>query len=257
MAALTAPWIYGGGLLLLRVAALTWLVPSLGGERLPIRIRLTVVLAIVLVVDLGLGGIAVPVPDDALTLGLTALRELLVGGGLGLAVRLVFAALESAGAIAGISMALSLNTQIDPSSGEESTSLGALFGVTGALVFLAMDGHHVVVRALVAHAEAFPVGVLDYAPPSASRVAEALGELSLTALVLAAPAVVATLLVNLALAFVARLVPSMNLFAVGLGLLILSGLASLAFEGDAIVRAVDEATLDLPRAMESWSGTAR
>ena len=75
------------------------------------------------------------------------------------------------------------------------------------------------------------------------------------ALQLAAPVIVTTLILNIGLAFVARTVPSANIFAIGLGAMIMAGLLALATQGDAIVILMERGLEQLPSDMVRLSGT--
>ena len=66
---------------------------------------------------------------------------------------------------------------------------------------------------------------------------------------LAAPAIVVTLTLNISMAFVSRAVPSVNLFGIGLGMLIMAGWMSLSVAGEAVVLTTGEAMKDLPQNM--------
>jgi flagellar biosynthetic protein FliR len=75
-----------------------------------------------------------------------------------------------------------------------------------------------------------------------------------TAVILASPVLVVTLLLNVALALISRVVPSVNLFGIGLGLLTFTGMVSLAFEGEAILVFVQRSIETLPSDMWNMSG---
>ena len=122
------------------------------------------------------------------------------------------------------------------------------------MIFVAMDGHHIVFVALFEHAERFPVGEIQLATVSLSAIAGAASELARTALMLAAPVVVVSLMVNMGLAFVSRVVPSVNLFGIGLSILLIAGLLALTGEGRALVQLVELRLQDLPERMVEMTG---
>ena len=71
---------------------------------------------------------------------------------------------------------------------------------------------------------------------------------------LAAPAVVTTLILNVALAFITRVVPTANLFGIGLGAMLLCGLLALSSQSDAVVILMGEGVEALPRRMMELTG---
>ena len=111
-----------------------------------------------LVLDFAMGLVVMPFPDSMLDLSLAVIREILYGVGMGLTIRLMLSAVEAAGAVCGINMGLSLNVFVDPTSGEETMTLGSIMGLCAALMFVALDGHHLVIETLMAHFKVFPIG---------------------------------------------------------------------------------------------------
>ncbi len=252
---MVAPLIFGGLLVFVRLSALTWWLPGLTLGRVPGRVRAMAVLTLATVLGLGLGMVSVPVPASPITMSVMVGREVLLGATMGFALRVVLAAVEVAGSLAGISMGLSLNLFVDPVSGDQSLQLGSLLGMMAALVFVALGGHRVMLLAFFQHMQAFPPGEALYTVPSAAVIGGQLGALSSTALQLAAPVIVVTLVLNIGLAFVTRAVPSVNLFGIGLGMLLLAGFMALGTQGEAIVAHMQQAVDELPQRMVELSGT--
>ncbi len=247
-----AGYVLGGLLLLTRLSLILAVVPGFTDQSLPARLKATIAILMTVVLDWGMGGIVVPMPTDIVTPLILFGREAIIGAGIGLAVRIIFAAVEGAGAVAGTSMALSLNVLLDPATGEQNLTLGTLLAMVATLAFVALDGHHHVIVSLVAHMEAYPVGASPVAV-DVDAIAQAGVRLAETALLLASPVVVVTLLIYVSLALVGRLVPSMNLFGVGLSLIIGAGFLAMSMEGDAIIAAMEQGLEGLPRAAEDLS----
>ena len=248
-AELLAPYILGAGLILVRLVALLLFVPGFGERDIPRRVRVILAIVLAVALDLALSVVAVPIPAEPLTLVLMVIRELIWGFGMGLVVHLIFASVSAAGAVASMKMGLGMSQFVDPASGENSLSLGALMGVAGALIFVTMDGHHVVIAALFSHLKRYPVGDVAFSLPSLPDMARAGSHLMTTAVLLAAPVIVVTLLTHAALGFVSRLVPSVNLFGIGLGLIILASIIALQQEGHAILRIMEREIEWLPDRM--------
>ncbi len=248
------PYLLGAAWLVVRVGALSMALPGFGPVGLPARARVLVVLMLSVAVDLAAGGVAVAAPTSALDVLAGLAREVLVGAGMGLAVRTVLAAVEGAGTVSTFSMALGLNMQVDPSTGDQRTSLTAVLGLVGAMIFVALGGHHLVFRVLVLQVRHLPPGSGGWLAPGPTEVAQAGAAVIGGGLLLAAPVVASTLLVNAALAFVARINPSVNLFAVGIGLLIVVGLVALAWSGGSIAQWIERGIDALPDLLGRWSG---
>lgn len=249
VADLLAPWLLGGGLILLRLAFMFAMVPAFGEREVPLRIRVIFAAVLAVVLDLALGGVYVPIPEDPFVLALMAGREAIYGFALGLMVHLIIAIASTAGAVASMTMGLGMSNMVDPVSGENSLSFGALLALGAALLFVTMDGHHIVIGALATHLRGAPVGRLTLGLPTMQTMMEVGDNLVRTAVLLASPAIVVTLLINVSMGFISRLVPSVNLFGIGLGLLILGALLALRQEGHALLRIVEIEMERLPDRM--------
>ncbi|MCB9728908.1 MAG: flagellar biosynthetic protein FliR [Deltaproteobacteria bacterium] len=251
---LISGYVLGAMLLMLRVLGAVWWAPSLGENQAPMQLRVGFALVVALVLDLGLGGLFIALPTTPLTLALLVGRELLLGLALGFAISLVLTAVESAGSLAALSMGLSFNVFVDPTSGNESLALGGLLRTAAALLFVILGGPNVMLLTVFEHLRHVPPGQLTMAIPTAQTLAFQFGNLATTALSLAAPVVIATLVLNIAMAFVTRVVPAANLFAIGVGAMLLAGLLSMGMMGDALVFHMDHAVQDLPRQMLDMAG---
>lgn len=209
---------------LIRVTGMLSAIPILGSRTVPLRIRVLFAIATALLL--------VPILDvtyDAalitLPLMLSAMvGEFFIGFILGLALRLVFSAIAMAGEIIGMSMGFGLANILDPISNSQTALIGQFYGVLASLVFLAIDGHHVVLAAIVSSFHMVPPFTFQQSPALGEMVMELTSMMFALALKIAAPIVVVILLTNTAVAILGRMVPSLNviLFAfpvsIGMGL---------------------------------------
>jgi flagellar biosynthesis protein FliR len=213
------------GLLLARPGMLILASPGFGGgyAPAPVKIGLMVFVAVAMVP-------AVPVPavNAPLAVLLVIARELAIGFSLALAIRVLVGGAEMAGHLAGFQMGLAYGATVDPQNGVRNPLLVVLYGNIAMLTFLMIDGHHAFLRALRQSYVDLPVGAggLDGALPDV--VAQLLGILFVVGARLAAPIVVVLVLVEIALALVARSAPMLNLMVVGPSVRLIVGLLLLA-----------------------------
>jgi len=154
--------------------------------------------------------------------------ETLIGFTIGLVSQLTFGAVQMAGQLAGIQMGVGLSNLIDPQTQEHITSLAQWQNLLALLVFLSIDGHHMLIRAI---ADSFTVLPLGGGMPQAAGfgiVLDLAGGLFVVALKIAAPVMVLLLLVNAAMGVLAKLIPQLNVFIVGFPLNVAAGLFVLA-----------------------------
>jgi flagellar biosynthetic protein FliR len=251
---LMSPLIYGGVLILIRLFVCLQMMPEFGTGYLPRRSRLLIALLITVALYSGLGLPTVALPEFLPNILIHLAREVLFGAALGLAVRLVTATCQMAGDLIGLSMGLSMSTFFDMTSGEAPLAMGRLFGLVATMLFLALGGHLVVAGALFEHLSAHPAGELAIAIPSLEALAETGLHMFETALLLASPVIVVALLLNVAMAFVMRVVPSMNIFNIGIGILLIGGFFALSLEGHALVVLIGHELDALPSRMLNLAG---
>lgn len=207
----------------IRIAALVGAAPIFGTRTVPVRIRVgfAVVLAAVI------APIIPPVPaiDPLSGPGLhVVVQQVLIGVTMGFALQLVFHTLIFAGQIIGQQMGLGFASMMDPQNGITVPVISQVYTVFGTLLFLALDGHLAIIQLLADSFHLLPVG--------ATLPFERLWDVVMWgswvfkgALLVALPATVALLIVNLAFGVVTRAAPQFNIFAVGFPVTLLLGFA--------------------------------
>ncbi|MFN5903920.1 MAG: flagellar biosynthetic protein FliR, partial [Novosphingobium sp.] len=151
----------------------------------------------------------------------------LIGLALGFVLQLCFAAPVLAAEQIGGAMGLSLATAVDPVSGAQSPALGQYFTVLLTLIFLGLGGHLQFLNLVVESYRAFPPGTAWFGPDRIELVVAFGSDMFVAALAIALPVTLVLLLVQLLTGVISRSAPSLNLFALGLPLGVLAGLAAL------------------------------
>jgi flagellar biosynthesis protein FliR len=213
------------GLLLLRPGMLVATAPAFGFGFAPPAVRL----GVLLIIGLSLMPV-VPLPDtlNATTIAVIALRETLIGMAIAMSVRIVMAAAELAGHLAGFQLGFSYASLVDPLSGARNNMLAAFYGMVALFMFLAMDAHHEMLRALASSYEELPIGVGGLGSDLAILVAKVFGVIFTVGVQLAAPVVLVLVIVEVMLGVMARSMPSLNLMVSGAPVRLLVGLVALA-----------------------------
>ncbi|MGE0591266.1 MAG: flagellar biosynthetic protein FliR [Vicinamibacterales bacterium] len=213
------------GLLLVRPGMLLAVAPGLGGTFLPTqaKIGLTVLIAIGL-----LPAVQMPAAIDGVTLVVVVAREAAVGLSLAFAVRALVAGAEFAGNLTGYSIGFSYGATIDPQSGVRNVVLATFYGLLATLGFLAINGHHAVLRALAASYQSIPLGGGGLNASIVASVREILGMVFVVAVRLSAPIIVALLIVEVAVGLISRSTPSLNFMVIGYPIRLVVGLALVA-----------------------------
>ena len=215
-------------LLTLRIGGLLLAAPVFGSPPVPVAVRgaLALVLAVLF------APLAGPAPAEAWSTGafvLAAGGEIGIGLLIGFAASLLFAAVKLAGHLVDQDMGLSLATAFDPATDEPVAVVSQFQTTLAFIVYLVINGHHVLLSAVAESLRALPVGGgFTAAGASPGLVGDMAARLFVVGLSLAIPALATLFLVTVAMAVLARAVPDMNLLTLAYPLRTLVGLVVLA-----------------------------
>lgn len=178
---------------------------------------------------------AIVEPNFALYVVWVAL-EMGLGLLIGFAASLIFTAVQFGGQLVDQELGLSLANVIDPISNEQVSVIGQFKVFLATLVYIAIDGHHFLLKAVAGSFRAVPLLGMRFGDAAALHVSDAMmRQMFEAAILIAAPAMVTLMLLTIAMAFMARTVPEMNIFVVGFSVRLLVGLGVLAFGVGAFV----------------------
>jgi len=124
-------------------------------------------------------------------------------------------------------MGLGFAATIDPQNGVQVPVISQFFLILATLVFLALNGHLVLIETIVESFYLWPIGSGPLPENLAMHTVTWIAEVFKGALLIALPAVAAILLVNLAFGVMTRAAPQINIFAVGFPITIIAGFIML------------------------------
>ena len=213
----------------IRVLALFSSMPVLGQRNVPIRVRI----ALSFFIALGVAG-TVPagsgnVPLDSPAAILLIVQQVLIGLSLGFAVRIIFTAIEFAGEIIGLQMGLNFAGFFDPATAQQATATSSFFSTMVAFLFIAMNGHLLVIEAVCQSLVAFPVSPEPFAFLHAVRPETWGAEIFRLGLWIALPLIAMLLFINMMLGIIARVAPQISIFSVGFPITLSVGLVGVMF----------------------------
>lgn len=214
----------------LRVLALFTTLPVLGTRTVPLRVRI----ALAFFVALAAQPVLPPLAPEAAAIALDTpaavllvVQQVLIGLSIGFAVRLVFAAVEFAGEIIGLQMGLNFAGFFDPVTASQSTATSRFLGTAVAWLFVVVNGHLIVIAAVVASFTAFPIGPEPFAFLRQTQPQVWGAEVFRLGLWIALPIVAMLLFVNLVLGLISRVAAQMNIFAIGFPITVGVGLLGM------------------------------
>jgi flagellar biosynthetic protein FliR len=210
-----------------RIGTMVMLVPGIGEQNMPARVRLAIALVLTVIM--------LPAHQKAYTVDLNTLgpvlvllvQEIIIGVVLGLTARLAISALQVAGFVVANQLGLGFVTAIDPTQNQQGVLVGNFLSVLGITLIFATDLHHLVIAALNDSYSLFAPGEMPLSGDVAKHVTQVIATSFRIGIQLSAPFLVFGLLFNLGLGILSRLMPQMQVFFIGLPLSIMLGLLLL------------------------------
>jgi flagellar biosynthetic protein FliR len=189
---------------------------------LPIRIALMGALTLALMSSVPTPNVDIISPVGVLIL----MREAIIGVSVGIIFQIAFASIASAGDLIALSMGLGFASMIDPQNGAQSIVITQFLNIMLILIFLVTEGHHVLIRQLVASYKVAPIGG-DLDASLFLGIIQSAALIFSAALIISLPVIVLLFLINMLIGFMTRVAPQMNIFSIGFPLTILAGFMML------------------------------
>jgi flagellar biosynthetic protein FliR len=168
-------------------------------------------------------------PEGSWGFGLAVISETGVGLLLGTAVTMVLNSVKMAGQFIDLQIGYSMSSLIDPISGSASTLLSQYLHLLGLVFFLMMDGHYTLIMALLKSYQLVPLSTADFGGSAAYILLQTFSGAFTIALQVSAPVLAVLLVTDLALGFLTRTTPQINVFLTGFPIKIAVGLLTLSF----------------------------
>ncbi len=216
-------------LLLTRVSGVFIVAPFFGSINIPVYIRVGAAFAISVVlfpvVD---QAAAIQAPVSVWAYAFAVLAELFVGWLIGFVAYISFSAIHMAGKVMDMQVGFSIVNVMDPTSGQQIPLIGSFLYNLGLIIFLVTNGHHMIIAALFESFQAVPLLGMQANPGLANLMTDFTSGIFLTGMKIAMPVTFAILLTNVGLGVLARTMPQLNIFVVGIPLQIVVGIFVLS-----------------------------
>ena len=202
-------------LIFVRISGIFMMMPVFSSRNTPAHVKVGFALIITYILfPLVFKNTAV-IPDHLLPFLFIVAGELLVGLILGFVSSLIFTAIQMAGQLLDMQIGFGIINMIDPLSGQQAPLIGNFKYILALFTFLATNGHHVLLSALFASFKLIPVTGMLVNIAITEFIVNMIGGLFVLALKISLPVIVALLLTDMALGILARTMPQMNIFVVG------------------------------------------
>lgn len=211
----------------LRVLAVFSVAPVFSMRAVPMRVKIGLAFLVALCAQAVLVDqpvISVNSPDALAAVA----QQVAIGLAIGFTVRLVFAAVELAGEIIGLQMGLNFASFFDPASNAQVSAVARFFGHMAVLLFVVINGHLLILMAVIKSFDRFPVNGNFLQSLAQMRLHEIGASLFSSALWIALPMIALLMFVNLTLGIISRVAPQMNIYAVGFPVTLTVGMLGIA-----------------------------
>lgn len=224
---IAVPQVIGFMLVVARLSGLFLIAPVFSSPMIPPRMKLMVLLALAATITPIVTTAAPSVPTGVLPLLIAMATETIIGFALGFSVAIVFSAVQVGASLIDTSIGFSMANIIDPLNNAQASVLGSFYSLVATLAFLSVNGHHWLLAGFKQSFDVIALGAMPDIEQMMTNLFATFGSLFAMAFQIAAPVLVTLLLVDVVLGIVARVVPQMNVFFVGIPLKIGVGLVAV------------------------------
>ncbi|SPP65196.1 flagellar biosynthetic protein FliR [Nitrospira lenta] len=209
-----------------RIGGLLAALPVFSGRTIPVKVKLGLVLTLSLMLASSIPMPAISLDPMILVGGM--LSEMMIGVTIGLAVRLLFGALEVAGELLGIQMGFGAVHLFDPTTSQQTPMLAQFFTMLASLIFLSLNAHLFAMATIIHSYEAIPAFGAHLSSHLGEEILLLSQRMFTIGLKLSAPVLIAILLINVLMALLGRAVPQVQVFVLSFPITIAGGLLVLS-----------------------------
>jgi len=223
-----------------RIAALVGSMPVFSGAQTPMRFKAALAIAVSLVVFPLVLPLLPNLVFEPFSLGILLAKEVLLGVMVGFMARLIFTAVEFGGTIIGYQMGFAAANVFDPQNQRQNSLMSQFQNVFAIMIFLAVNGHHMLLRAMIESFRMLPPGAEDFGHDAIFHLMELTSRMFVLGVKFSAPILAVLLLSGLILGIMARVFPQLNVFMlsypINIGLAFLVMGLTLNFVADLLKR---------------------
>jgi flagellar biosynthesis protein FliR len=224
--------------ILLRLSLVLYVIPLFSSNNIPKTAKALIALALSATVYSLLHQSMSPMSMEPASLVKIVISEIMFSAVLSLAVLTIFAAFQFAGEVIGFQIGFGFAQVADPQTGAQMVVLSQWFQLLATLIFLSLNGHHILFAALVESFKNIPVGAFVLSADTYGKLISLSGQLFVIGIKMAAPITAVFFLTQVGLGLIARFSPEINILMVSFPLTILLGFLFMMFStvvwGDAM-----------------------
>ncbi len=213
----------------IRIGSMLIAAPVFGARMVPRRIRLALALMLAWILSPLVYSDAAVIDPLSAEGAAVAAQQVLIGVAMGFTLQLVFSALVIAAQSMSMGMGLGFAMAVDPQNGVQVPVIGQYYLTLGTLIFLALNGHLVMIQVLIDSFQSLPVSVNGLTHDGLWALVGWGGRMFAGAVLIALTAMTSMLLINLAFGVMSRAAPQLNIFGVGFPVMMGMGFLVILF----------------------------
>ena len=207
----------------MRIGAMLMAAPVFGARLVPVRVRLALAMTLAWILSpMVYADLVVidPLTAEGLMVGV---QQVLIGLAMGFTLQMVFSAVVIAAQSMAMSMGLGFATAVDPQNGVQVPVIAQYYLTLATLIFLALDGHLLLIQVLVDSFQSLPVSLEGLSREGLWALVNWGGRMFAGAVLIALTAITSLLIINLAFGVMSRAAPQLNIFGVGFPVMMIAG----------------------------------
>ena len=215
-------------LVIIRASSIFMFAPIIGHQSIPKLVKLSLMILLAGLIVSILPDMQMPPAESLWPLLGLCVKEFLVGAIITVVFLLIFYGVQTAGSIIGYQMGLAMATEFDPSTSSQVSIVGRFWFLLASLIFLVIDGHHLMIQSFVDSYHLIPPGAIVLHGDAGEMILRISAYIFVIGLKVAAPVLITLFLTDVALGTIAKTMPTMNVFFVGIPIKIAMGLIVMA-----------------------------
>ncbi|MCK8602426.1 flagellar biosynthetic protein FliR [Desulfoferrobacter suflitae] len=209
--------------ILLRISLIFFVIPFFAGSQIPKSVKALTSLVVSLFLYLIIYRDVAPLAFHPGFLLRIAVSEILFTAVIALATAVMFGTFQFMGEVIGFQMGFGFAQVVDPQTGIQMAVLSRWFQLLATMIFFSLNGHHVVLKAMVESFHVIPVGNFEVTAGAYSKLVHLSGQLFVIGLKMAAPMMAVFFLIQVGFGLIARFAPEINILIVSFPLTIVLG----------------------------------
>lgn len=226
-------------IVLFRTASVLFFSPIYNQANLPFILKVGLAIVITFAVFPAIGSVEQTLPDNMAGYILLIFKEVSIGFLIGYTATLAFGAFAIAGELISTAMGIRLAELVNPLFDESTSPVSQMFQIVGVILFLGLNGHHWLIKALVFSYQTVPITGFVESSASINKMIQLFGGLFVSAIKIAAPVMIILMIITIVSGFLARSAPQLNIFLIIFPMKIIIGMLILAATFPFITRSME------------------